>query len=271
MRGMFRRSWVVGACLLLVTGVAGGQENVFSLTMQGTEDANPFTSEADIEAGAQVFRTSCALCHGGDATGGLGPDLTRGVFRHGSSDAALFRNVLTGIPGSDMVGLYRPDTEIWRVVSYVRSLSAGAEEVEVPGDPKAGERIYKSRGSCVDCHRVNGKGGRLGPDLSEVGWIRSPQHLEASLRRPSEFIAPAFRQVSVETKEGDFAFGRLLNENTFSVQLMDDLENLRSFMKEDLVGFSKPEESMMPPFESYFNATEIQHLVAYLYSLKGDS
>ena len=166
---------------------------------------------------------------------------------------------------------FHPDTEIWRVVSYVRSLSAGAEEVEVPGDPKAGERIYQTRGSCIDCHRVNGKGGRLGPDLSEVGWIRSPQHLEASLRRPSEFIAAAYRQVSVETKDGEFAFGRLLNENTFSVQLMDDLENLRSFMKEDLASFSKPEESMMPAFDGFFNATEIQHLVAYLYSLKGDS
>ena len=271
MRGMFRKSWVVGVCLLLAAGVALGQENVSSLTMQGAELKNLFTSDEDIEAGARVFRTSCALCHGGDATGGLGPDLTHGVFRHGSSDAALFRNILTGIPGSDMVGVYRPDTEIWRVVSFVRSLSAGAEEVEVPGDPKAGERIYQSRGSCIDCHRVNGKGGRLGPDLSKVGWIRSPQHLEASLRRPSEFITAAYRQVSVATKDGEYAFGRLLNENTFSVQLMDDLENLRSFMKEDLASFSKPEESMMPAFDGFFNATEIQHLVAYLYSLKGDS
>ena len=158
MRRMFSRFWVVGACLLAVVGVALGQENVSSLTMQGAEMKNLFTSDEDIEAGARVFRTSCALCHGGDATGGLGPDLTRGVFRHGSSDAALFRNVLTGIPGSDMVGVYRPDTEIWRVVSFVRSLSAGAEEVEVPGDPKAGERIYQTRGSCIDCHRMNGKG-----------------------------------------------------------------------------------------------------------------
>ena len=271
MLGMFRRSLVVGACLLLAASFAGGQENVSSLTMQGAELTNLFTLDEDIEAGARVFRTSCALCHGGDATGGLGPDLTRGVFRHGSSDAALFRNVLTGIPGSDMVGVYRPDTEIWRVVSYVRSLSAGSEEVEVPGDPKAGERIYNSRGSCIDCHRVNGKGGRLGPDLSEVGWIRSPQHLETSLLQPSDFVAAAYRQVSVETKDGDFAFGRLLNEDMFSVQLMDDLENLRSFEKGDLASFSKPKESMMPAFGGFFNATEIQHLVAYLYSLKGDS
>ena len=268
---MFRKLWVGAAGLLASAVVCTAQENVFSLTMQGGQEVNRFTSAADIEAGQRVFLTSCALCHGGDGAGGLGPDLTRGTFRHGSSDAALFRNVLTGIPGSDMVGIYRPDTDIWQVVSFVRSLSAGAQEVEVPGDPKKGEQIYRSRGGCVDCHRVGGKGGLLGPDLSDVGWIRSPKHIEASLLRPSEFIPANFRVVTVQTKNGDFSFGRLMNEDDVSLQLMDDTEHLRAFMKDDLSSFEKPEDSMMPPFGDFFNETEVQNLVAYLYSLKGNS
>lgn len=250
---------------------AAAQEAVFSLTMQDGAAENPLTSQSDIEAGRRVFRTSCALCHGGEATGGIGPDLTRGTFRHGSTDAALFRNILTGIPGSDMVGIYRPDSEIWQVVSYIRSLSAGATQVELPGDPQRGREIYLTRGACVDCHRVEGEGSRLGPDLTSVGWLRSPEHIEAALLRPSEFIAFTYRQVNLKTKSGELVSGRLLNEDDTSVQLMDNAENLRAFDKRDITNLDKPEVSMMPAFDGYFNDTDLQDLVSYLYSLKGDS
>ena len=238
--------------------------------MQRAVESNPHSSEEDVEAGARVFRTSCALCHGAEGKGGLGPDLTRGVFRHGSSDRALFRNVLVGIPGTDMTGVYRPDTEIWQVVSFLRSLSAGSEAVELPGNAAQGARIYRSRGGCPDCHRIGGRGGRLGPDLSDIGWVRSPPHLEAALRSPSEVVGPNYRAIRIVTKGGSTFQGLLRNEDTYSIQILDENESLRAFMKADLESIEKPEESLMPPFDSFFSSREIQDLVAYLYSLRPD-
>lgn len=243
-------------------------QNVLSKALQDRVQVNPHTTEADVEAGARVFRRSCSLCHGADGTGGDGPDLTRGVFRHGSSDAALFRNILTGIPNSGMGGIYQPDKSIWQVVSYVRSLSRGGGEEEVPGDPRRGGMLYRSRGSCSDCHRLNGSGGRLGPDLSDLGWRRAPDHIRASIVEPAESIDGGYRTVEVRTESGAIVRGVLRNEDRYSIQLFDEFENLRSFQKTDLAAIDKPEESLMPPLGSFFRGRDLDDLVAYLYSLR---
>lgn len=243
-------------------------QNVLSKALQDRVQENPHTTEADVEAGARVFRRSCSLCHGADGTGGDGPDLTRGVFRHGSSDAALFRNILTGIPNSGMGGIYQPDKSIWQVVSYVRSLSRGGGEEEVPGDPRRGGMLYRSRGSCSDCHRLNGSGGRLGPDLSDLGWRRAPDHIRASIVEPAESIDGGYRTVEVRTESGATVRGVLRNEDRYSIQLFDEFENLRSFQKTELTAIDKPEESLMPPLGSFFRGRDLDDLVAFLYSLR---
>ena len=111
--------------MALVVGVALGQENVFSLTMQGSEAANPFTSDEDVEAGARVFRTSCALCHGGDATGGLGPDLTASEMT-GTEIADLIRT------GSDPMPFYQSDIfsneEVAHIAAFTRSLQPAHDD-----------------------------------------------------------------------------------------------------------------------------------------------
>ena len=253
---------------VLLWGEELAAQNVLSKALQDRVQENPHTTEADVEAGARVFRRSCSLCHGADGTGGDGPDLTRGVFRHGSSDAALFRNILTGIPNSGMGGIYQPDKSIWQVVSYVRSLSRGGGEEEVPGDPRRGGMLYRSRGSCSDCHRLNGSGGRLGPDLSDLGWRRAPDHIRVSIVEPAESIDGGYRTVEVRTESGAVVRGVLRNEDRFSIQLFDEFENLRSFQKTELTAIDKPEESLMPPLGSFFRGRDLDDLVAYLYSLR---
>ena len=243
-------------------------QNVLSRALQERVQENPHTTEADVEAGARVFRRSCSLCHGADGTGGDGPDLTRGVFRHGSSDAALFRNILTGIPNTGMGGIYQPDKSIWQVVSYVRSLSRAVGAEVVPGDPRRGRLLYMSRGSCSDCHRLNGSGGRIGPDLSDLGWRRAPEHIRASIAEPSAAIDRSYRTVEVRTESGAVVRGVLRNEDRFSIQLFDEFENLRSFQKAELAAIDKPEESLMPPLGSFFRGRDLDDLVAYLYSLR---
>lgn len=275
MRGTMisRGGFAVVLLASLVWGSAGGafaQENVISLALQGNVEKNPYASDADVEAGAKIFRASCAICHGGDATGGRGPNLTRGTYRHGSSDRALFKNILTGIPRTGMPGIYRPDRDIWQAVTYIRSLSKNRKEIQLSGDPKRGRRLYLTRGSCSECHRINGEGGRLGPDLTNIGWIRSPEHLKTSLLKSSESVEDNYRTVRVATSDDIEVEGVLLNEDTYSIQLMDNLENLRSFMKSDVKTIVKPDVSLMPDFEGFFSPGELNDFVAYLYSLRGE-
>lgn len=267
----FRVALLAASALVASVALSGrpaAAQNVLSKALQDRVQENPHTTEADVEAGAKVFRRSCSLCHGADGTGGDGPDLTRGVFRHGSSDAALFRNILTGIPNTGMGGIYQPDKSIWQVVSYVRSLSGGGGEEEVPGDPRRGRLLYMSRGSCSDCHRLNGSGGRIGPDLSDLGWRRAPDHIRASIAEPSESIDGGYRTVEVRTATGGIVRGVLRNEDRYSIQLLDEFENLRSFEKTDLAAIDKPEESLMPPLGSFFRGRDLDDLVAFLYSLR---
>jgi len=243
-------------------------QNVLSKALQERVQTNPHTTEADVQAGERVFQRSCSLCHGAKGAGGDGPDLTLGVFRHGSSDAALFRNILTGIPNTGMGGIYQPDKSIWQVVAYVRSLSRNVGEADLPGDPARGRRLYLTRGSCSDCHRLNGSGGRLGPDLSDLGWRRSPEHIRASIAAPSEAIADDYRTVEVTHRDGRVVRGLYRNEDRYSIQIFDEFENLQSFRKADLTAIDKPGQSLMPPVGSMFRGRDMDDLVAWLYSLR---
>ena len=66
------------------------------------EQRNPFESdEAAIRIGNALFANRCALCHGGDAKGSLGPDLTQRWAR-GASDESAFNIIRNGVPGSSM-------------------------------------------------------------------------------------------------------------------------------------------------------------------------
>src|SRR6266702_63860 len=84
---------------------------------------NPHNTAADRAAGARIFRSHCAPCHGTKATGGAGPNLTTGVFFHGGADADLYRNIGQGIPGTAMPDQFFDGTQVWQIVAYVRSLS----------------------------------------------------------------------------------------------------------------------------------------------------
>ncbi|MEE2778041.1 MAG: hypothetical protein VYE73_14895 [Acidobacteriota bacterium] len=156
------------------------------------------------------------------------------------------------------------------MVSYVRSLSVGAQDVVVAGNARSGSILYRSKGECSGCHRVGGRGGLLGPDLSDVGWIRSPEHIETSLLRPGDVVDDSYRKVAVELKSGGEVVGLLRNESTYSIQMLDETGKLRSFEKSDLASLDKPSDSLMPAFDDLFSPGEIQDLVAYLYSLKGE-
>ncbi len=237
--------------------------------MAQDEDAtNPYTSPEDLAAGAEVFKNHCSSCHGGDGSGGKGPNLTRGQFRYGSSDAALYRTIRSGISKSGMPRLGSPDSRVWRVLAFVRSLSQSTREQDVPGDPVRGRELFSGKGDCSRCHMVDGLGGRVGPDLSEIAWMRSTRHLRTSILKPNQEVDRGYRSIEAVQKGGQIIRGVPLNEDPYSIQLMDLEENLHSLIKSDLEELRQEDRSWMPSYQRIFSGSELDDLVAYLYSLR---
>jgi putative heme-binding domain-containing protein len=109
----------------------------------------------------------------------------------------------------------------------------------------------------------------VGPNLSDIGSLRSPASLQRSLVDPSSQMMPINRPVRAVKKDGTVITGRRLNEDTYSVQIMDDRERLQSVLKSDLKEFTIIKTSPMPSFAQTFSAEERADVIAYLLSLKG--
>ena len=255
---------------VLFVALLVGAAWVASLAAQG--DTNPFTSPADVSGGARLFATHCSGCHGIDAVGGeIGPDLTTGQFKNASSDAGLYRVIADGVPNTPMIGIHRSrigwTRAVWQLVSYLRSLGGRVENVSLPGNPSAGERLYRGKGGCASCHMVNGTGGRLGPDLSAIGDSRSPDELATDLLDPDERVEPRWWSMRVTHQDGTRVEGIRMDEDTYSVRILDFDEALWSFLKRDLRERERIETSTMPGYGGTFTDSELDDVVAYLYSL----
>jgi putative heme-binding domain-containing protein len=228
---------------------------------------NPRTSAADVAAGAKIFRSHCAECHGLAGEGGRGPRLTTGVFYHGESDAALFRNISEGIPGTAMPDVFFSDDQVWQIVAYVRSLSAQAREARPAGDAVRGAALFREKG-CGGCHLVRGEGRAQGPDLSVIGSQRPAAYLRESIVHPDAVVAREFRVARAVEEDGTEYAGFVLNEDTHTIQLMDFSRGLRSLARKDLRKLAVEQKSVMPSYEGKLTEAELNGLVAYLWSLK---
>jgi putative heme-binding domain-containing protein len=222
----------------------------------------------DVEEGGRAFRNTCANCHGPDGNEIAGIDLGRGQFRRPLTDADLIAIIRKGIPNTPMPATNMTEEQATRIVAYLRSTAASKRTASVSGDAMRGKALYEGKGNCVSCHRVNGVGSRLGPDLSKIGQLRRSADLEQSLLDPAAEVLPSNRFYRVVTKSGTTITGRLLNHDTFTLQIMDSKEELRTFRKDDLKehGFAP---TPMPSYKGTFAAQELADVVSYLVSLKG--
>ena len=252
------------AILLVAVAVA-----VLPVTAQHADDTirNPFTSEDDVEAGGRLYRSHCAVCHGIEGEGARGADLTTGAFRHGSADRDLFNTISVGIPGTEMPGIFFNGRQMWQLVAFVRSLSQGRAAEQATGDAEKGRAVYAANG-CAGCHRIRGDGGRMGPDLSDIGALRSLTHLQTSILNPDESVLPQHWMVRAKSNNGEVISGMRMNEDTFSVQLIDPAGNLSSYSKAELAEYAVDRTSGMPSFEGTITGDDFENLVAYLAGLR---
>ncbi|MGE3179900.1 MAG: c-type cytochrome [Vicinamibacterales bacterium] len=249
---------------------------VAGLALAGVVDAqaqgkkNPFEGDpAAVKTGMGLFRARCADCHGIDAKGIRGPDLTQ-VWNSGRSDEGLFQTLRTGVLGTEMpaVGDRTPDDEVWKILAYLRTVAA-APANNVPGDAQKGERIFRIQ--CSSCHRnAQGRGGRLGPDLSRVGISRARAVVVRRIRGAVEDSLTGFEPVTITTKDGQTITGVKKNEDMFSVQIMDSRERIQGYVRSDVRQVENTKQSAMPAFPpERLSENDLNDLLAYLSTFKG--
>lgn len=260
---------------------------VFLAAICFAQDQNPLANDPKAaKAGEYEFRINCALCHGlGARGGGRGPDLTRTQKKHTHNDAEMFQVISNGIPGTAMPangtngqGVGMTDTEIWQIITYIRSQEVKAS-AKTSGDPAHGRQLFFGDGNCSMCHIVEAKGGRLGPDLTGVGGSRTREALIDSIRNPSRRLAwgltestkefpEEYETVTVVTQDGKQIKGVTLNEDSFTLQLMDSGEHIYLLEKDKLKSFQKSRESMMPKYDAdVLSDKECDDIVAFLVSV----
>ena len=271
---MSRTVAVTAIVLAISLGPAGGRAAIAQdrvASGAGVRPAkNPLEGNAlAISNGAAMFRNRCAGCHGPDAHGYLGPDLT-GFWSAGGTDDRMFDIVRRGVPGTEMIAadpLRVLDKDIWQVLAYIRTL--GAVPATTPtGDAANGERVF--RATCSGCHMVNGRGGQLGPDLSRIGSARPRAGLAGKLRGSSAFIRPGYEAVTLVTRSGERIRGVRKNEDEFSVQIMDTRERLQGYLKANLTEYTSDKQSLMPVYgPDRLNDTQLDDLLRYLTGLRG--
>jgi cytochrome c oxidase cbb3-type subunit III len=225
---------------------------------------------ADVQYGSQIYTAQCAICHGVNGDKIPGANFRAGQFqRISSDDYDLYRIVRNGIPGTAMPPFTFNKAEMVGIVAYVRSMGNFDPRGLVVGNPARGQLLFERDGTCTRCHRINGKGPRVAPDLSDVGAIRTADYLERTLLDPSGSMLPVNRSVRATTRNGKVITGRRLNEDTYSVQLIDDQEHLISLAKADLREYTVIKTSPMPSYKDKFSSQDLADVVAYQLSLKG--
>jgi putative heme-binding domain-containing protein len=243
----------------------------------------------EIDQGRMLYDSNCGRCHGDNGAGVTGVELFKQI-RRATSDEDIAKIIQNGIPGTGMPPHQFSDVQALSVVAFLRTASGaaatpaatvGGGTVTSPllagGDAERGKALFEGKGECLTCHAVNGKGSRNGPELTAIGRPRGrgfglPQpnipQLQRAILDPNADIAEPYRLYQVVLKNGEIVQGKVMNQDTFSVQLLDMTQHLRSFAKADLRSFGFL-PSPMPSYRGKLTDQEVKDILSYLVSLKG--
>jgi putative heme-binding domain-containing protein len=275
-RRYHRTALATAACLLMVLGVAAQRRAA------GQEKANPLDGQPDAMAAGQAqFRETCSNCHGANAEGGQGegqgPNLITNSQVRGGSDETLFSIIHNGVPGTAMPAFSMlSDQQIRQVVAFLKSLSATAISLNVPGKVEEGSAIFFGKGQCSTCHMIHGKGGFLGPDLTDIGASRRLDQLrDALLMRSSGGSTSGdlygdpmagYRAVLLKTDDGRTVRGIAKHYSNYSAQILDENGKIHLLHgPEELKKMTLREKSWMPDdYSKRLTPEEIQDVLAFL-------
>jgi putative heme-binding domain-containing protein len=234
----------------------------------GAQERTGQYPQAEVEVGFNLYNMNCITCHGANGDSVSGVSFRSGQFRRISTDAELNRLIQTGVPGTAMPPGRYGTADLAGLVAYVRSMR-DFDTKPARGDEARGRSLVEGKGGCLSCHRINGKGSRVAPDLSDVGAVRAPDAIERTMVDSTSTMLPINRSIRAVTRSGKVITGRRLNEDTYSVQIIDSEEHLVSLQKSDLKEYTVLKTSTMPSFKNTFTMMELDDVVTYLRTLKG--
>src|SRR5580693_2548625 len=244
---------------------------VLLFLMQASSDAQA-PPKIDFARAKRVFETSCAGCHGPEGRGGKGPALAVPKLRRAATDEDLGLIILNGIPGTEMPpSWYLGGEGVTLAAAYVRLLGATATPPKIAGDLTHGSQLFNGKGGCAACHSIGTSGHAYGPDLSDIGARRGALSLREALLAPNSNVSEGFVPVRATTRRGEKVQGIRVNEDNFTIQILESSGRFHSFRKTDLSKWEeRASESAMPSFKQVFSGDELQDLVAYLSSMRGE-
>jgi putative heme-binding domain-containing protein len=263
--------WIYTASIVLLLAAAHVAAQDVFVTIPSVPTKNPLEGNADaITSGMGVYRVRCADCHGMDARGIRGPDISQ-VWAKGRTDAALFSTVRNGVPNTEMPAHPAPrmsDMDIWRILAYLKTIAPTTPAGPSPGNAAAGETLFTS--NCVGCHRVGDRGGQLGPDLTRVGVARARAAMARQIRGDMNDFRTGYEPVTLTTPKGQEIRGVKKNEDLFSVQVMDSRERIQGYLREDMRSVTNEKKSAMPVFgPDKLTDAQLDDVLKYLESLQG--
>ncbi len=230
--------------------------------------------------GERLYSAYCAHCHGAGAEGARGPALNKSPLPRAKTEEAFLNVVIVGIPDTEMPPSRLSPVQVREIRAYLMELSArtGARPT---GDPRNGQALFRGKGGCLRCHMVQGEGGRMGPELTSIGEKGSEARLRSGLLDPAVELPNQFAQyrlvipmpdnfliVRLKTKTGRELTGIRLNEDPVSIQIRDLSDGLHSFLKQDLVEIQPQPGSPMPSYRGVLTESEINDLIAYMFTLR---
>jgi putative heme-binding domain-containing protein len=244
--------------------------------------ANPFLGNAKaIDEGRETFNETCTSCHGPDgAAGEMGPALGAPARRYAqATDAQIFEAIKNGIPGTQMPAsrAVLTDEAIWKVAAYIRGLRGTAIDAPAPGDAALGEQVFSGKGECTKCHVVKGKGGLVGPDLTNLAGTRKTTSIVDALTKPlhrvfgdggaiPKILIPntTYQPVRVTAADGKTITGVLKNEDSYSLQVMGTDNQLHMFDRAKVKIVYEAKSLMPTDYDKRLAPDEFKNLLAYL-------
>jgi len=245
--------------------------------------ANPFLGNAQaVDEGREIYNRTCTTCHGADGAGSeMGPALGAPARRYAlATDAQIFDAIKNGIPTTQMPrfgGGRLADDAIWKVTAYIRGLRGTAIDAPAPGDAALGEQIFWTKGECGSCHVVKGKGGLVGPDLTNLAGTRKTASIVDALTKPlhkvfgdggaiPKILIPntTYQPVRVTTADGKAITGVLKNEDSYSLQVMGTDNELHMFERAKVKVVYEKKTLMPTDYDKRLAPDEFKNLLAYL-------
>ncbi len=227
---------------------------------------HPFIGDpAAIEAGHKQFANGCAACHGAEGKGGRGPNLLERLRSDEVTDPILYQVIQKGVPGGGMPGANLSENEAWQLIAFLRSETSPAVEGRPGGDSKAGEQIFWDKAKCGGCHAIQGRGGRIGPDLTNIGALRTRTQLRDAVLAPDLNPVQGYQSATVLLKDGTALRGVARNRTNYSLQLQDKDGNLHLLQMDRIREITISKHSIMPnDYGQRLGAQELQNVLAYL-------